>query len=436
MLFAAIADDYTGGSDLAGMLAGQGVRTAQLFGVPDAALVENLRGCYDAVVVCLKSRSIEPEEARRLTLAALERIRPLAPRQIQFKYCSTFDSTARGNIGPVTEALIEALGAGFAVAVPALPINGRTQYLGYLFVNGVLLSESPMRDHPLNPMREPNLVLHLAPQTKLRVGLIAHPAVLAGAAAIRTEAARLRAEGVGIALVDAITEDDLTAIARAVAAEPLITGGSGITKAVPAVWRELGWWSPGGTAEKQPLGMGRDVLLLAGSCSAATLEQIEQYRRSAAPLERVEIDSLLAVPDAELDRLADLATMHLTRFGRCLVYSSAPAADREGTLRRLEADGHSAEEVRLAIERLMGQLACRLAGDFQRVRRIVAAGGETSGAVLDALGVKAVDILDELDPGVPALRSLGAPVFGLALKSGNFGAPDFLINAANYLETL
>jgi uncharacterized protein YgbK (DUF1537 family) len=431
VLFAAIADDYTGGSDLAGMLAVQGVRTAQLFGVPPASVMESLGDGYDAVVVCLKSRSIDPKTACQMSLAALDRLLALNPRQIQFKYCSTFDSTARGNIGPVTEALMGALGVDFTVAVPALPINGRTQYMGYLFVNGVLLSESPMARHPLNPMTEPNLVRHLQPQTNLKVGLISHPVVRAGADAIREEIARLKSQRVAIALVDAITEDDMTNIAGAVAEERLVTGGSGIAKALPPFWRERSWWRPATLSEPRKPGGERQVLLLAGSCSAATLEQIEAYRRSGGPLEAVDVEALMRDAAAERERLAGLASAHLKRAGRCLVYSSAEAARREETLRRVASEGHSAEAVRLAIEALMGQLACEL-----RTRRIVAAGGETAGAVLDALGVRAAEILDELDPGVPVLRSLDEPVFGLVLKSGNFGARDLLSKAADYLEEL
>lgn len=431
MLFAAIADDYTGGSDLAGMLAVQGVRTAQLFRVPEASILESVRDRYDAVVVCLKSRSIDPRDACDMSLAALDRLLALEPRQIQFKYCSTFDSTPRGNIGPVTEALMGALGVDFTVAVPALPVNGRTQYMGYLFVNGVLLSESPMARHPLNPMTEPNLVRHLQPQTSLRVGLISHPFVRSGAGAICQEIARLKSQSVAIALVDAIAEDDLANIARAVAQQRLITGGSGITKALPAVWRERDWWAPASRAAASKLGGERQVLLLAGSCSAATLEQIEAYRHSGGPLEAVNVEALMRDAAAECERLAELASGHLKRNGRCLVYSSADAARREETLRRLASEGHPPEGVRLAIEALMGQLARRLGA-----RRIVAAGGETSGAVLDALRVQAVEILDELDPGVPVLRSLDEPAWGLVLKSGNFGSRDFLSKAAAYLEDL
>ena len=199
--FATIADDFTGGSDLAGMLFEQGVRTVQLFGTAGAPSVS---AGTQAVVLSLKSRSVEPDRAVAMTLDALATLRRLDPRQIQFKYCSTFDSTERGNIGPVTEALLTSLDAPFTIAVPALPVNGRTQYLGHLFVQGTLLSESPMRDHPLNPMTDSNLVRFLQKQTAVRVGLIDLATLRRGD--MRAAADRLRAEGVRIALVDAIEE--------------------------------------------------------------------------------------------------------------------------------------------------------------------------------------------------------------------------------------
>ena len=205
LLFAAIADDVTGGSDLAGMLFGQGVRTVQTFGIPGPDEV-TLMARYDAVVVSLKTRSIEPSAAVAESLAAHRALGPLRPKQWQFKYCSTFDSTPRGNIGPVTAALMEATGAGFTIAVPALPVNGRTQYQGNLFVLGELLAESPMRSHPLNPMTDSNLVRWLQAQTSKRVGLVPWSVVSQSAAAIAAKAAELQQSGVAIALVDAITD--------------------------------------------------------------------------------------------------------------------------------------------------------------------------------------------------------------------------------------
>jgi len=433
LLFAAIADDYTGGSDLAGMLAGQSVRTAQFFGLPEPELLETTAEQYDAVVVCLKTRSIPAAEARLLSLEALARLRPLQPRQVQFKYCSTFDSTPAGNIGPVTDALMEGLSTDFTVAAPALPVNGRTQYLGYLFVNGVLLSESPMRHHPLNPMTEPNLVRHLQAQTRRRCGLIPWTVVRGGAGCISREVLRLRRQGIEIALVDALTDADLSRIASAVADQPLITGGSGITQKLPEVWRETGRWTPQPSSHSAARTGGRGVLILSGSCSAATLQQVTEFVAAGGAALRVNIEALMQDRRQELGRLAQAAVAALSLGGRVLVYSSAPAAEREAVLARLERADCSAEQVRLTIEGSLAELARRAVSEAG-VRNVVVAGGETAGAVLEALSVRAVQVLDSLDPGVPALRSIGGVPLSLVLKSGNFGSPDFFAKAAAYLE--
>ncbi len=400
MLLGAIADDYTGGSDLAGMLAERGVRTLMHFGVPD----EPLRGSYDAAVVCLKSRSIAAAEAREMSARALAWLQSAGARQIQFKYCSTFDSTVAGNIGPVLEELLTRLNVPLSVVVPALPVNGRTQYLGHLFVNGVPLAESPMRHHPLNPMTDSNLVRHLAAQTSSRVGLIPLPVVQSGAAAIRQLTAQLTHEGVRMALVDAVSESDLAAIAEAIVDSPLISGGSGIAAHLPAFWRlEAAVPAPASLAT----GSNGGVLMIAGSCSAATLDQLQRYGGTAIHFE------------GAAGQTAGL----LERTGRALVYSSAPPE------RRLPAASAG------AIEKTLARLAVDMVNNHG-VRRLIVAGGETAGAVVDALGIKAVEVLRVLSPGVPALRTLGAHPLALVLKSGNFGTPDFFAEAAAYLESL
>ncbi|MFN7921224.1 MAG: 3-oxo-tetronate kinase [Bryobacteraceae bacterium] len=399
MIFGAIADDYTGGSDLTGMLFEQGVRVAQTFGVPSAELMARLGAGYDAITVCLKSRAIDPGDACRLSLLALERLMDASPRQIQFKYCSTFDSTERGNIGPVTDALMTRLGCSSTIAVPALPVNGRTQYLGHLFVNGVLLSESPMRHHPVNPMSDSNLVRFLARQTTRRTALVPLSAVREGVTATRA------ALGEGIALVDATSDADLAIIARAFADLPLITGGSGIAMHLPAVWRELGWLADQprtpAHAKTEPSG----VAVLAGSCSAATLRQLAHLRSMGVRV--IEVDpARIAV-----DPLFEEASISIASNGVAVVASSAPP----------EAQTPGAAH---AIEQLFGALAVRLVA-VTGVRRLIVAGGETSGAVIDALAVPGVEVTGIIDPGVPALRSVGQPSMRLALKSGNFGSEDF-----------
>lgn len=396
LLFAAIADDFTGGSDLAGMLYAEGVRTVQTFGLPDPKLL----GEFEAAVVSLKTRSIEPADAIAQTLAAHKSIQPLQPRQWQFKYCSTFDSTAKGNIGPVTSALMDATGQRFTIAVPALPINGRTQYFGHLFVHGELLSDSPMRTHPLNPMTDSNLVRWLQAQTQRRCGLIPIAAVRQSAGAIQEYATDLQREGVEIALVDALDEQDMARVAAAFAGQPLITAGSGLARHLPNVWGLPS--RHGGSATSKSDG---PALILSGSCSSATLRQVEHLRSSGVeilpygtPLEKAEAQ--------------------LKSDGIVAISSSGPPNARKPGAER---------EIEHALANFARQLVAR-----NGVRRIVVAGGETSGAVVEALGIQAVELTGILDPGVPSLRTLGrTEPLALALKSGNFGSDDFFTKALN-----
>ena len=410
-LFAAIADDYTGGADLAGMLFEQGVRTVQVFGLQSEAFFRELKGRCQAVVLSLKSRSIPAADACRMSIQAYERLRILEPGQVQFKYCSTFDSTREGNIGPVTEELMERMGADFTVAVPALPVNGRTQYLGHLFVGSQLLSESHMRHHPVNPMTDSNLVRHLQAQMRRKAGLISLASVQSGPESIRRRIAALRQEGVAVALVDCISDADLEAIARAVADLPLVTGGSGLAMKLPAVWREQGRLKPAELSQTSLAGPPGSVLVLSGSCSAATLGQLEMARAAGYPFLRMDLAGLAG---GEIARLLESA-------GAAFVYSSAPVSER----------GQVSEP--RAIEHAFGEIARRMVHDYG-VRRLVVAGGETSGAVVNALAIPAVEIKAILDPGVPALGSLGQPPLALVLKSGNFGAPDFFAKAIRYLR--
>jgi uncharacterized protein YgbK (DUF1537 family) len=433
LLLGAIADDYTGGSDLAGMLAGEGVRTVQLFGIPSERLLGKIAEKYTAAVVCLKSRSIDPEPAVELSLCALGALQGLGARQIQFKYCSTFDSTARGNIGPVAEALLDAMGERLTIAVPALPVNGRTQYLGCLFVNGVLLSRSPMRTHPLNPMTEPDLLRHLQPQLRGKAGLVTLAEVRKGPTGIRAALARLEQGGVRVALADAIEDSDLDLIAQAVADEKLITGGSGIGQKLPRVWESRGLWTRQAGEPRESRGQARGVLVIAGSCSDATLAQLDCWRAAGLSAESLDVERLIGGGEEEIGRIAAWARERLHSHGRALVFSSARAETRARILDRLSAAGHTAGDVRMSIEAALAAIARSLATEHG-LRGIVVAGGETSGAVLDALGVQAVEILDTLDPGVPALQTLGEQPLGLALKSGNFGSEDFFEKAVRYLE--
>jgi uncharacterized protein YgbK (DUF1537 family) len=417
MLLGAVADDFTGATDLASMLVRHGMRTVQVFGVPDAATAPL---DADAVVVALKSRTIEAPEAVRLSLGALAWLRAAGARQIFFKYCSTFDSTAHGNIGPVADALLDALGADFTIACPALPENGRTICHGHLFVGDVLLSESGMKDHPLTPMTDANLVRVLGRQTKHAVGLVPYSVVDAGPAAIGAAFAALRAGATRHAIVDVLSERHLLDLGTACAELPLVTGGSGIAMGLPANFRRRGDLAAAAEeADALPLVPG-SAAVIAGSCSPATLGQVaamaERY-----PALRVDPLRLAGRVEAAAAEAVAWALPGLAA-GPVLIYASASPDEIRRTqqvLGRAEA-GALVEAALAAIAR----------GLVQRgVRCLVIAGGETAGAVVQALDVRALRIGAAIDPGVPWTVSLGERPIALALKSGNFGARDFFEKA-------
>ncbi len=405
MILGTIADDFTGGTDMAGMLHAAGARTAVVFG--DGEVPEG----YDAAVICLKSRALPAGEAVQHTIDAFARLREHQPRQYYFKYCSTFDSTPKGNIGPVIDALLNELGEPFTIACPALPVNGRTQYMGHLFVDGAPLAESHMRTHPLNPMTDSNLVRWLQRQTPSRVGLLRLAAVVGDVAA---EAERLRRDGVEIALADAVTDADLATLARAFAELPLVTGGSGIGAALPEVWREKGWLATETSAAAGP--HGGPALILAGSCSEATLKQLASLggRQSS-----IDAAALLADPEAETGRVLREAKRQLREQGYATIRSSATAEERE-------ASGLDARILAEELETMFGVVAATLADE---VTRLIVAGGETAGAVTAALGVEAAEVIRIIAPGVPAIRPINGPLQTMVLKSGNFGGADFFQKA-------
>ncbi len=421
---AAIADDFTGGADLAGMLHENGARTVQVFGLQPDEFFRTLSGRYEAAVLSLKSRSVPAADACRMSVDALDRLELLSPAQFQFKYCSTFDSTREGNIGPVTARLMERLGVEFTVAVPALPVNGRTQYLGHLFVGSQLLSESHLRYHPVTPMTDANLVRFLQRQTARRVGLIPLGTVEAGPAAIQAEARCLQEEGISIALVDAVSDRHLVNIAEAVAGMRLITGGSGIGGKLAAAWRSRGFLGPAENEIRDVHRSRRRSVVLSGSCSAATLRQVRELAASGCVMVRMDVESLVTDPEREVDRLFEAAASPVDRDGVAAIYSSAPPE-----LRPVETAPETAERIEWAF----GELARRFVVDAG-VSVVVAAGGETAGAIVGALRIPAVEITGILDPGVPSLRALGTSALRLALKSGNFGSPDFFMKAVRRLE--
>ncbi len=419
LVLGCIADDFTGATDLANNLVRAGMRVVQTVGVPPGPPPADV----DAVVVALKSRTIPAAEAVAQSLAALAWLRTHGARQIYFKYCSTFDSTPAGNIGPVTEALMEALrdvpGAGFTIATPAFPDNQRTVFKGHLFVGDRLLNESGMQDHPLTPMRDANLVRVLQAQCTRRVGLVDYHVVARGPEAIAARFADLQREGVAIAIVDAIANDDLLRLGPALAALPLVTAGSGVAIGLPANFGI----APSAASSALPPAGGRRAIV-SGSCSQATNRQVRDFvaRGGRAWV----VDPLLARdPDAVV---AEAMAWYAAQPAEAAVlfYSTADPGQVRAVQSTLgvEAAGAQVEHALAAIARALVD---------RGVRQLVVAGGETSGACVQALGVTQLKIGPQIDPGVPwcyatsdAQRDDG---LRLALKSGNFGSDDFFTKA-------
>lgn len=412
-----IADDYTGASDLANTLTRCGLRTVQIIGVPNDALV---LPDVDAVVVSLKSRSIEAGEAVKKSLAAEKWLRGHGAAHVLFKICSTFDSTDAGNIGPVMDALRVDSGDKFVLVTPAFPGTGRTVFQGNLFVGSVPLNESPLKDHPLNPMRDSNLVRVLARQSKSKIGLVDLATVELGAEAIRTRLDEFASQGFDAAIIDAVFDSDLEVIGQVALDHSLSVGASGmglgLARAIVG--------AKGVQAQSLPLGskpVGGPVACLAGSCSQATLAQISVAEKSM-PVLRLDPEKVIA-GNAEVEQALDWARGHISDKPILIASSSTP--EQVAALQKKhgrDAAGH-------AIEQAMATLSERLAD--AGVRRLVIAGGETSGAIVDRLDIPGFLVGPEIAPGVPVLHAVGwqrgAAV--MALKSGNFGGPDFFNDA-------
>jgi uncharacterized protein YgbK (DUF1537 family) len=408
-----IADDFTGATDLAAMLVAHGMTTVQVIGVPQGPMPE-----ADAVVVALKSRTVPAQQAVTESLAACEALLAVGARQIFFKYCSTFDSTDDGNIGPVADALMRRLQAGLAIACPAFPANGRSIFQGHLFVGDKLLNESGMENHPLTPMRDANLVRVLSRQTDGGVGLVPFAAVDQGEAAIRRAFHQLRDSGRRYAIVDAVTDAHLHAIGYACAEHPLVTGGSGIAMGLPENFRQQGLLPERDDADDLPEARGT-MAVVAGSCSRATLGQIGLARDHVPVLE---LDAL-ATPDAGAlaGQAREWFAGKLSEQRPVVIAASAPP-DKVAALQQKigrEAAG-------LLVEEALSAIAADLVA--AGVAQLVVAGGETSGAVVQRLGITALRIGPQIDPGVPWTYAEPAGLH-LALKSGNFGARDFFLKA-------
>jgi 3-dehydrotetronate 4-kinase len=407
-----IADDYTGGTDVAAALRRGGMRTVLLFGAPETD--QQLADC-DAVVVALKTRTIPAGEAVDTSLAVQSWFASLGISRTYVKYCSTFDSTDQGNIGPVVDAILHARNGTAAIICPASPEHGRTVYQGHLFVHDRLLSESSMRHHPLTPMTDPDLVRVLSRQTPHRVGLLPLATVRAGDLSLRAAVNDLQTGGVRHIVTDALTDEDLVALARASADLPVVTGGAGLAGAIAAVAHRGATGRPQGD---DPI-PGGPALILAGSCSTTTLIQVDQARKVFASHR---LDPATTPDPAQL--LTDALRWLDDHVGvdPVLVYSSADPDERRRAIAAMGSDTASILEETLAV-------AAAHAVELG-VRRLIVAGGETSGAVTATLGVRQVRVGAEADRGVPWCTTIDGERLGLLLKSGNFGQPDLLVRAA------
>lgn len=417
-LLGCIADDFTGATDLANMLVRGGMRTVQSIGIPTAEMAAGLDA--DAIVIALKSRTTPAAEAVDESLAALEWLRNRGCEQIFFKYCSTFDSTAAGNIGQVSEALLDKLGSDFTLACPAFPENGRTIFRGHLFVQDQLLSESGMQNHPLTPMTDANLVRVLQAQTGKKVGLLRYDTVAQGADKVREKIAELRADGVGMAIADALSDADLYTLGEACADLPLLTGGSGLALGLPGNFRKAGKLRDIDAA--QPIKISGGEVVLAGSASVATNGQVAAWLESNRPAMRINPLDLAAGKPVVEQAIAFAQNAGQT----VLIYATSTPDEVKAVQKELGVERSGA-----MVEDALGQIAKGLLETG--VRRFVVAGGETSGAVVQALGVQLLQIGAQIDPGVPATVSSGPQPLALALKSGNFGARDFFAKALKQL---
>lgn len=413
MLLGCIADDFTGATDLALMLQRGGMQTVLVVGAPQSSDLPEA----DAVVVALKSRTCPVEDAVAQSLKSVDALLAGRARQIMFKYCSTFDSTDAGNIGPVIEALMQRISAKTTIVCPAFPVNGRTVYQGHLFVGNQLLSESSMRDHPLTPMHDANLVRVLQRQTKIKVTLLPASTIDKGAAAVRT-AIELAASRSEIMICDAVTENHLMVLGHACADLLLITGGSGIAMGLPDNFRKNNLLA---SLVQAPFvhPEGR-AAILAGSCSTATRRQIKFAIANGIPALRLRPE-MIAEGKQSTDSVVRWATAQDERRP-ILIYSSAENDDVLDAQAKL-----GAERAAAMVENTLASIASALVA--RNFTRLLVAGGETSGAVVSALELRALVIGPEIDPGVPWTRSISSPELAIVLKSGNFGAEDFFVKA-------
>lgn len=414
-----IADDFTGATDLAGLLARSGYPVSLRIGVPD----ELPSDTAPFEVIALKSRTAPVDEALAECRRALAWLQQAGAERFFWKYCSTFDSTPQGNIGPVAEALMADLGTTQTIYCPAFPENGRSIFMGNLFVGQLPLAESPMKDHPLTPMRDSNLMRLLEPQVTKPVGLVDRLTVAKGADAVGQAMAALKGKGVAHVVVDAVANEDLTIIAQACRDMPLLTGGSAVAMPLPALYTADGVLQAAILAADKPV-VGAAGIVLSGSCSAMTRAQVAAYAKSAPSLR---LDPLDLADNGVASAAQWLAQQPLDQVP--MLYASADPSDVKAAQAKL-----GTARAGQIVEDALASLA--IAARDRGARRFVVAGGETSGAVTKALGVSRLDIGQEIAPGVPwtYCQSDGHAI-ALTLKSGNFGAEGFFSDALNLLET-
>jgi len=417
-LLGCIADDFTGATDLANNLVRSGMRTVQVIGVPLSPQAIDA----DAIVIALKSRTIAAAQAVEQSLKAYDWLRAQGVEQYYFKYCSTFDSTSQGNIGPVTEALLDAIhgpGKGFTIVCPAFPENQRTVFKGHLFVGDMLLSDSGMRNHPLTPMLDSNLVRVMQAQTKRKVALVDYATVAAGPQAIGQAFARLQAQEVGVAVIDAISNADLMGMGLALADMPLVTAGSGVAIGLPQNWAARGGLLTATLASQLPTAQGRQAIV-SGSCSAATNAQVKHWIESGHPA--FLIDPLALASGTDLVSQALQWAKENQTQSPVLIYATANSDTVKSIQKQL-----GVQRAGELVEKALAAIACGLVQ--QGVRQLIVAGGETSGAVVQALKIERLVIGPQIDPGVPwtcaASRLIEGDALHIALKSGNFGSNDF-----------
>jgi uncharacterized protein YgbK (DUF1537 family) len=430
ILLGCIADDFTGGTDLANNLVRSGMRTVQTVGVPKNFELSGV----DAVVVALKSRTIEPKDAISQSLEALKWLKSQGAKQIYFKYCSTFDSTAKGNIGPVTEALMKELGTDFTVVTPAFPDNGRTIFKGHLFVGDLLLSDSSMRHHPLTPMTESNLVKVMQSQYPGKVGLIDYKVIQKGESAISSKVQALKEDGVSAAVVDSLSNEDLMVLGRAVKDLALVTAGSGLAIGLA---QNFGL-EPNESTIKLPSVVGFKAIL-SGSCSEMTLKQVNHFQKLGFPCFQIDPIKLSTNSDHIDEAIKWARDQFSSSSGPILIYSTSNPQQVASIQNKL-----SVQVAGEMVENAMAQLAKELV--TLGVGQLLVAGGETSGKCVQSLNISHLQIGPQIDPGVPWCYAYtkhvegsvtrGKPLVGLhvALKSGNFGSEDFFSSAWKLIE--